>query len=146
MQTVSRYFVLYGRDPERRWVIERGSLTITVPWWVGKENVVEDTEWQPFEHHRFGLGFVVHLGRWCVGAGAFERPLSDELWDEVEETAEWFDVDPEEIGRWRGGVEAGATTLGYDFQVARDEVAGPGGRSDPAAPGDDEYDPAQALG
>lgn len=147
MQTAGRYFVLYGRDPERYKVIERGNLTIAVPWVVaGTENVVEDTEWRPFEHHRFGQGFVVHLGPWCFGAGAFERPLSDELWAEVEDKAVWFDMDPEEIGRWRGGLEADAKTLGFDFSVTRREVDSEGRGQAPGAAPPDEHGGAEALG
>lgn len=145
MQTVGRYFVLYGRDPERYQVVERGNLTIGIPWSAGTENVVEDTEWRPFEHHRFGQGFVVHLGPLCFGVGAFERPLSDVLWDEVEKNAVWFDMDPEEIGRWRGGNEPSATVLGYDFSAKR-EVGGEDGRQGPGAAPPHEHGGAEALG
>lgn len=145
MQTTGRYFVLYGRDPVRYKVLVRSNLTISVPWaTVGTENVVEDTEWRPFEHHRFGQGFVVHLGPFCFGAGAFERPLSDELWAEVEDKAVWFDMDPEEIGRWRGGLEADATTLGFDF--THREVAGEDRGEGPGASEPDEHGGAEALG
>lgn len=147
MQTVGRYFVLYGRDPVRYRVVERGNLTIAIPRaTAGMENVVEDTEWRPFEHHRFGQGCVVHLGPVCFGVGAFERPLSDDLWDEVEKKAVWFDMDPEEIGRWRGGLEPDASVLGYDFTVTRGEVGveDRGQASGTSPP--DEHGSTEALG
>jgi hypothetical protein len=136
-KSIGRIFVVYGRDPVRYRKIERGNLTIIVPLvTMGTEYVVESTDWQWDENHRGGRGCVVHLGPVCFGVGAFDRGLSAELLGEIEEGAVWLEVDPGDIGRWRGGLEAGAEGLGYGYEVER-----PAGETAAV----NEYDGAEAL-
>lgn len=142
IKSIGRYFVVYGQDPAKHWLWARGNLSVDVPCWVGLDHVVEDTDWEWDENHRDGRGLLAHLGGWCFGVGAFEKGLSPEMLDWIEEQAVWLDeIEPGDIGRWVGSRHSMATQLGRDYQVRRptaDEAA--------EATAGDEYPRAEADG
>lgn len=109
IHSIGRLFAVYGRNEWRH-----------LKFGIKKSYVVEDTEWQPDENHRDGLSSQLHVGRWFVGGGLFNKPLSAELLDWIEDEAVWLDdVEPGDIAGWRGTRSRSATGLGYDYAVKR---------------------------
>lgn len=100
------------------------------------ENVIEETEWAPDEMHRCGMARIAHLGPVCFGVGEFEIGLSLEEIEAIEKEAVWLDdVEPGEIGRWKGDAVAKEyTALGFEYQPKAS-----------ASTGQDESDGAEAL-
>lgn len=146
VKALGRLFFVYGRDPQRYRFWLRGSWTVVVPVpvLIGKEHVVESTDWvMEYENHRDGDALTVHIGGWCFGVGAFDLTgaLSPELLDWIENEAVWLDdVEPGQIGRWKGQVGPGAEALGYDYVVQREAD------QDPTATAGDEQDAARDAG
>lgn len=143
VKALGRLFFVYGVD----WTTERvsGNWTVTyppaTPVKIGMDSVVEGTEWEWDENHRNGRGLLVRIGGWCFGVGAFEKGLAPELLNWIENEAVWLDdVEPGQIGRWKGKVGPGAEALGVEYAVRREAD------QDPTAPTGDEQDAARDAG